>query len=241
MLRKVQREFRRRVRAQSFPCLGAKAALNAGSYVVTLYRQLAAVETTDALGRDLAAFRRDTAKINAAYSTFVAVFQGPRTIDEATFEELLWSQLRQLHRVDRAAWAADVSADANDPHFSFSFDGRAFYVIGMHARSSRVARRFPWPTLVFNPHEQFERLRGNGKWKRMQRAIRARDVALQGNVNPMLSDFGEASEARQYSGRAVDDNWKCPFHSSSSSAFLNETKRAEEDAATTRASNRNRI
>jgi uncharacterized protein len=27
----------------------------------------------------------------------------------------------------------------------------------------------------------------------------------------MLSDFGERSEARQYSGRAVEENWRAPF------------------------------
>ena len=32
-----------------------------------------------------------------------------------------------------------------------------------------------WPTLVFNPHEQFERLRTDGQWKRMQE-IRASAV-----------------------------------------------------------------
>ena len=104
-----------------------------------------------------------------------------------------------------------MSADPADPHFSFSFAGEALYVIGMHANSSREARRFPWPALVFNPHEQFERLRADGKWTRMQASIRSRDVALQGTINPMLSDFGQQSEARQYSGRAVEDKWKAPF------------------------------
>jgi hypothetical protein len=46
----------------------------------------------------------------------------------------------------------------------------------------------------------------------MQEAIRQRDIALQGSINPVLARFGEASEARQYSGRAVESNWKCPFH-----------------------------
>jgi FPC/CPF motif-containing protein YcgG len=85
------------------------------------------------------------------------------------------------------------------------------YVIGLHANSARIARRFPWPTLVFNPHRQFEKLRADGKWKRMQGAIRERERELQGTTNPMLSDFGEQSEARQYSGRAVEKDWAVPF------------------------------
>ena len=45
----------------------------------------------------------------------------------------------------------------------------------------------------------------------MQHAIRERETVLQGNVNPMLSEFGEESEARQYSGREVSDEWAAPF------------------------------
>lgn len=32
-----------------------------------------------------------------------------------------------------------------------------------------------------------------------------------GSRNPMLSRQGDASEAPQYSGRMVDDGWRCPF------------------------------
>jgi len=46
----------------------------------------------------------------------------------------------------------------------------------------------------------------------MQRTIRRRDISLQGFTNPMLTDFGEQSEARQYSGRAVDEDWSPPFN-----------------------------
>ena len=45
----------------------------------------------------------------------------------------------------------------------------------------------------------------------MQQLIRGREFALQGTINPMLSNFGEQSEARQYSGRAVDADWNPPF------------------------------
>ena len=46
----------------------------------------------------------------------------------------------------------------------------------------------------------------------MRDTIRNRDEKLQGSINPMMRDFGQGSEARQYSGRAVNDEWKCPFH-----------------------------
>ena len=153
---------------------------------------------------------------DSAYATFIAAFRAPVHMSENGFEELLWSQLQKLTDMESARqdWDPTVSSDPADPRFSFSFGGRALYVVGMHSGSSRLARQFPLPVLVFNPHEQFERLRTDGKWRRMQTAIRNRDISLQGDINPMLSDFGEVSESRQYSGRAVERDWQAPFNSS---------------------------
>jgi hypothetical protein len=60
--------------------------------------------------------------------------------------------------------------------------------------------------------ERFKRMRARGKFESMKQIIRAREMAFQGSINPMLTNFGESSEARQYSGRVVPDSWPCPFH-----------------------------
>jgi FPC/CPF motif-containing protein YcgG len=222
--------FRQFIARPEFPCLGAKAAFNSESQTLRVFGELASDKSTIALAEALHDFTRsimpssvDCARDDrimdrrSEYATLVAIFERPSQTDEIEFERLLWKQLRLLHENDSArfAWDRNVSADPADAHFSFSFAGEALYVIGLHANSSREARRFPWPTLVFNPHQQFERLRADGKWKHMQETIRERDVQLQGMVNPMLSDFGERSEARQYSGRAVDEDWRAPFPATS--------------------------
>ncbi len=212
------------VMQQDFPCVGARAAFNGESYVLAVYEELAAARSTAALASDLYEFTRCDMRLESEYATFVAVFRGPTDDDEPQFEQRFWRQLTALHEADAKhfAWDPSVQSDPADPQFSFSFAGQSLYVIGMHPNSSRRARQFRWPTMVFNPHEQFEQLRAEGKWKRMQQTIRERDIALQGSINPMLSDFGQSSEARQYSGRAVEENWqppfkappagKCPFH-----------------------------
>jgi FPC/CPF motif-containing protein YcgG len=69
----------------------------------------------------------------------------------------------------------------------------------------------PLPVLVFNLHEQFEALRDGGGFERMRDTIRRRDEELQGSINPMVRDYGEASEARQYSGRVLEADWVAPF------------------------------
>lgn len=209
----LEAEFIARVADPSFPCLGAKAAINAGSYIVSVFDELGSGSSSKRVASELEAFARSDMRRTNTYATFVAIFRTPRNLDEGEFERLLWIQLQQLHLIDAKTyeWNPAVASDPCNPRFSFCFATQAFYVVGLHANSSRLARRFPWPTLVFNPHEQFERLRQEGKWTRMQEAIRAQDMALQGNINPMLSDFGERSEARQYAGRAVAEDWQAPF------------------------------
>ena len=211
---RAAREFRSFIEQADFPCVGAKAAFNAQSFILRAYDELASDRESVTLAEDLGAVVASDLRVASQYATFIAVFRGPSDEDEALFEERLWRQLQLLNRLDAAngcGWDSSVESNPADPHFSFSFAGQALYVIGLHAKSSRKARRFNWPVLVFNPHEQFERLRADGKWKRMQETIRARDIDVQGSINPMLSDFGERSEARQYSGRAVDDLWQPPF------------------------------
>ena len=81
----------------------------------------------------------------------------------------------------------------------------------MHPKSSRNARKAPFTTIVLNLHDQFEKLRTMNAYDNVRDRIRARDAEQNGTINPMLADFGEKSEAAQYSGRRVDSSWKCPF------------------------------
>lgn len=147
--------------------------------------------------------------------SMVALYAAQRCSGEAGFERALWSTLQRLHDLDHArgeAWAEDIDTDPDSPRFSLSLGGHPYFVIGLHPDASRLARRFEAPALVFNSHRQFERLRADGRYTKMQSATRERDLQLQGSLNPNLADFGSAAETRQYSGRAVEAAWRCPFH-----------------------------
>jgi FPC/CPF motif-containing protein YcgG len=199
---------------EHFTCLGGKSAVRRGSYRFGFYPALGSPEAAAGLARDLCTFVAELPSFGDSFSTYMASFCGPEMGGEQAFETRLWRTLQQLH--DRDAphhpWDPTVSDDPADTHFSFSFCGTAFFVIGLHAASSRVTRRFAWPTLVFNPHRQFEALRERGEFARFQQVIRRAEQELQGEINPMLSDHGTRSEAAQYSGRRVEDTWACPFH-----------------------------
>jgi FPC/CPF motif-containing protein YcgG len=209
---RYEAEFREFVQRPDFPCLGAKSVVRLNNYTLRAYGALGAESDARRLVGDLSRFSAGLR--HDALSAFVAVFPEALPEDEIAFERRLWKQLQLVHEADpeSADWADGVSPDPEDPHFSFSVGGRAFFVVGLHLLSARLARRFQWPTLVFNPHEQFSRLREEGRFEGLRSAIRTRDVALQGSENPNLADYGERSEARQYSGRPTEDDWKCPFH-----------------------------
>jgi FPC/CPF motif-containing protein YcgG len=199
----------------TFPCLGARSAINTGRAHIQSYGRLGD-ETSprlQSLCDALAAFSAAYPKPGESPVTCIALFDDD-VCDEQDFERRLWCHLQALHRCDRRDfdWAQGVSSDPASSDFSYSIAGRAFFVVGLHPYASRLARRSPVPCIAFNLHDQFEQLRSSGKYDKMQRAIRARDVALPGGVNPVLTRFGEASEARQYSGREVSADWGCPFH-----------------------------
>lgn len=196
----------------AFPCVGARSALNRGRLRFGLFDTLGDAATAEPLCRALYAFMREFESPGVDPVSFAAAFRRGAD-DEAGFEALLWQQLQALHEVDRQrfGWDAAVGSDPSRDDFSFCVGGRALFVVGLHPQASRLARRAPQTTLVFNFHAQFEALRASGKYDPMQKAVRRRDVALQGSINPTLALFGEASAARQYSGRATETDWRCPF------------------------------
>lgn len=202
-------ELRALVQHPRYPCLAARSVFARDRATMCHLPRLGAEESTPGLLDGLLTFA-DATDLEDGFASFIAVFDAPSAPDELEFESLLWRQLALLHEADPEPWSAAASADPDSPHFGFSVGGSAYFVVGMHPRASRLARRAPRPTLVFNSHAQFEQLRASGRFERMQRVIRRRDTELQGAPNPVLADFGTASEARQYSGRHVEDDWSAP-------------------------------
>ncbi|TCD04889.1 YqcI/YcgG family protein [Erythrobacteraceae bacterium CFH 75059] len=210
----TEEAFFDKIRQKDFPCVGAKSALANGRMKVMAARDLTSAWNDLAIHDALL----DWAALDLApddLRSFAVIFEGPRDLSELAFERAMWERLQSLS--DKDVWKhqpydPSVSSDPESPDFSLSFGGSAFFVVGLHPHASRPARRFPNPTLVFNLHEQFERLREKGLYHRMRERILDRDVSLAGDINPMLAVHGESSEARQYSGRVVEADWRCPFH-----------------------------
>ncbi len=195
-----------------FPCVGAKTALAKQQVEICAADSIFANHSDDKILQGLYQFIADYKKDEAIFRSFIVVFNDKDPMGEEDFESALWTRLQSLHDKDIYPWDEAVSQNPDDKTFSFSAGNKAFYIVGMHPGSSRKARQFPLPALVFNLHEQFEQLRASGQYQNIRSLIRRRDKSYSGSTNPMLEDFGEKSEALQYSGRQVGEEWKCPFH-----------------------------
>jgi hypothetical protein len=210
---RIADELRAFVAAAEFPCVGAKAALRRHQLDIVVVSDI----RRGAYDRFVTGHLQDFAcRQDADDSLFVSqavIYRCDRDLSEAEFETYLWQRLSAFHAVDREhfGWDPNVDSDPDSPHFSMSIAGKGFFVVGLHPNASRIARRFKYPTLVFNLHSQFEKLREEGRFESIRNKTIERDVALQGYPNPMLAKHGEGPGAAQYSGRRVEGGWKCPF------------------------------
>ena len=211
-LNTIDRDIQSFVVDGAHPCIMAKSVFKMKNYDLHAYADMQGETQIKELLADLETYLQDAGRDSMNFRSFVAVFPNNKFSDEISFENALWATLQQLHEADEMPWDESVSRNPDDTEFSFSLLGKAFYVIGLHPQSSRMARQAPYTTLVFNLHQQFEKLREIGTYQNVRDMIRKNDEKLQGSINPVLKDFGDDSESRQYSGRNVESNWKCPFH-----------------------------
>ncbi|WP_294275737.1 guanitoxin biosynthesis heme-dependent pre-guanitoxin N-hydroxylase GntA [uncultured Chryseobacterium sp.] len=197
----------------SFPCVAAKAALSRDQMRIFVAGHIACPKDDQQILEFIYDFVDSYRNAENHFHTACVIFPDATGIDEALFERLLWMRLQALSDLDGKNYPYDkrVSPDPQSDQFSFSLKEEAFFVIGLNPDSSRPARRFKYPALVFNPHQQFEELRHLKRYDKMKNIVRKKDVELSGSINPMLQDFGASSEVYQYSGMQYDNSWQCPF------------------------------
>jgi len=207
----IESKYRDYVKSDQHPCIIAKSLFNDNSYSLYYYESMKQDSVAKTINEDIKDFISNYDFNSNTFESFIACFKNDHFETELNFEIALWDLLQRIHEHDSIDWDESVSSDIDDKNFSFSIQGKAFYIVGLHPNSSRISRRSPYVTVVFNLHWQFEKLREMGTFKRVRNRIRKNDKRIQGSINPVLEDFGQDSEVRQYSGRNVDDSWSCPF------------------------------
>ena len=207
----LEEEFSDFIGVKDFPCIAAKAAIAKGNVKVMVCDHIACPKDDWAITQFIYNFVDEYRTDKKMYTSAIVIFKGPVECSEEYFDDMMWQRLQGISDHDHHRWDPRVSSDPSHVGFSFSIKEEAFYIIGLHPGSSRKARQFQHPAIVFNPHDQFERLRESNRYETMKETVRKRDKVFSGSVNPMLADFGQSSEVYQYSGRVYDENWKCPF------------------------------
>lgn len=209
----IIKEFQDYINDKAYPCVAARAAMAREHIPCMVANYMACPKDDRNILQFLYHFVDDFRSATTTFHSAAIIFKGPELHSEEIFDSLLWQRLQSLARLDAENCVYDnrVNADPSSSDFSFSLGGEAFFIIGLHPASSRLSRQFKYPTLVFNPHAQFEQLRKTDRYENMKHIIRQRDIAYSGTINPMLADFGQSSEVYQYSGRQYDSEWQCPL------------------------------
>ena len=199
----------------SSPCIFGKSVIKSKNYDLKFYNSLTDVESIMKLYDDLLSFKNSQKeKYGNDFSSFIAIFLEDNITNEKDFDNKLWNVLNILNQKDKKYHKWDESVDSSplDKNFSFSFGGRAYFVLGMHKGSSRLSRKFQYPTLVFNARYYFDLLRENGTMEKYRAMIRQKDANAQGTINPNLINYSDSdSEAKLYSGMEISSDWVCPF------------------------------
>ena len=201
------------IRNKDFPCVAARDALAKENIKIMVAGHLACPSDDEAILNFIYDFTNEYRQAEKGFHSVAIIFKEPSNIDEKFFDTLMWQRLQALRIIDAKKYNYDsrVDDDPSSPAFSFSLMQEAFFVLALHEKNSRQARQFQYPTLIFNPHAQFTKMKTTAAYENMKAVVRKRDTAFSGSVNPMLTDFGHASEVYQYSGQVYDEQWQCPL------------------------------
>ena len=209
----VKNEYQQFLNSKTFPCVAAKDAMAKDRIKIFMAENIACPKDDKAILDFLYSFTRFYRNSGKGFYSAAVIFKQKEIYSEEQFDACMWERLQSISNMDALQYSNDkrVAAKPADVNFSFSLMEEAYFIVGLHPNSSRPARTFAYPTLVFNPHAQFEEMKKDARYEKMKTIVRKRDVIFSGSVNPMLTDFGEASEVYQYSGRSYDNEWRCPF------------------------------
>ena len=198
---------------KGFPCIAAKAALARNHVQSFVAIHMACPAHDEEILKFLYNFVDSYRTSEKSFHSAAVIFREPLNIDEGTFDSLFWQRLKALSSLDKERYKHDprVDSDPRSSRYSFSLKEEAIFVLGLHPESKTRSRRFKYPTLIFNPHAEFEKLRNTNRYSKMKQVVRRRDVAYSGSINPTLADFGEVSEVYQYTGVQYNEDWTCPL------------------------------
>ncbi len=207
----VDSHIKQLIQEKDYPCIGALRAVKKAEYRIGIYENFGEGSASEFLRNDLLRFIDEQKKSRSAYLSFWAAYPNDSTSSDKDFETRLWKELSSVSSLDPSPWDPNFSSQPEDKNFCFSLGRNAFFIVGLHSKSSRRSRTFPYPSMIFNLYEQFEIIKRLNQYKPMVDINRKKSLNFDGSVNPMTEKYADTWEAIQFSGLQNDDHWKCPF------------------------------
>ena len=196
------------MRERGFPSVGAKSTVATNGVRIIVGGDLGCDDADGQILTVMQAMPREQDARNGL-AALIVLFPATPELTECSFEGQMWDRLQALHDRDSAdfVWDWRISSDPSSANFGVSIGGAGFHVAGLHPGARRIARRAPMAAIVFDPHAQFRALKSVGTSAKLRHAVRRRDVAIQGGINPMPAEKHAASVARHNSRRLTRADW----------------------------------
>lgn len=134
--------------------LGAPAVSKRRSYYMDIFEEMGTKESAHRMFNSIFKFLRKPALGFEYPHAYFAVFDETEVEDQQHFDALVWTQLYPMHqKIMKLEPHEDLVYDPNDPDFILILGGKTVNITGLHPKSNRKSRRFPWPVLVFSVNE----------------------------------------------------------------------------------------
>ncbi|MFN0012152.1 MAG: YqcI/YcgG family protein [Phycisphaerales bacterium] len=194
--------FRGLVQSPHFVCIAAQAAFKKGTFrIAHVDAEVGTWDSSIMLGYAMTRFIGDLATLPTPFRPLVVIFEGPTAASPEQFRDRFWSTLQQASDIDALCFSPtrEVDSKLTSPHFGYSIGQRGWFVNGSFPSAPLIGRRTPLPTLICNLQSNFEQLKHSGQFVRIQKANTARQLAVQGCVNPYLTELGgDADQSVQF-------------------------------------------
>lgn len=153
-IKKIEDSYKSFILCENHPSILANALFRMELYQIRAYEDINDLDNLKQLLLDVESYLNQNIPYQSEVESFVAAFPNNYYEDEILFENALLQTLNMLNHLEHCEWDQNVSDVPDTARFSFSINGRSFYILGLHPESSKMARQAPYTTLVFNQKDR---------------------------------------------------------------------------------------
>lgn len=204
----------------TYPCVPGRMGFLAGNMRFAFLGDPRSADTGESLAAHLQTYGQ-CAREAGPYTSLVVFFETTADLSAkhniAQFEQLFWSILSDVHRLDVHPWPADIAADPAHFAWEFCFAGEPYFVFCTTPRHvARRSRYSPYFTMTFQPRWVFSDINASTPYgRKLREIIRKRLQAYDdAPIHPALGLYGQTEnhEWQQYFLRDDESTLtQCPF------------------------------